>query len=426
MGVLKRLSLKLNNKKLYPRIKRYRFYRADIWGIMRWRRQWKYKRAILSIVRGKRKFYYRILENIYNGNKFSKRKYNYRANLFFTKRRLKLFYGILRDKQFGKLKNYFKNNRGDKLNNFFGVLERRLDVLLIRALYYRNIFKARIQIRNKNIYINSEKEFKIYKIVNVGDIISIKNKPNSFEFFPFVNKKGIDIVNKQEKVMQEFIYNIYYNDKRIQQQLSSEFFQTFLKIFKISKETYLYMFNFFERFLLFLINFFDKLCNLGANLFLRINNILSQNYIELGKALRETFLTLLYYDFNSEIIGYASLRNRWKHFFKYISSKIIDLKKNTFFRFFIKNQPLINTFKKYRFWRLSKKAFLRIFHQIYGKKKRIKFLRPSWFGFPPYIEVNYKIHRLIIVQRPTQKMIKYPFKTKTKLFFEYWNNKAFI
>src|SRR5690348_2823849 len=91
------------NKIHYLKIKTYNFYRKDIWGLLKWKRLYKFKKLIYGFMRLKRKFYYAILYHVYKGIQFFFKKYNYKTNLLFTKKRLKFFYNFFSDTYVGKL-----------------------------------------------------------------------------------------------------------------------------------------------------------------------------------------------------------------------------------------------------------------------------------------------------------------------------------
>ena len=46
-------------------------------------------------------------------------------------------------------------------------------------------------------------------------------------------------------------------------------------------------------------------------------------------------------------------------------------------------------------------------------------------GYPSYLEINYKIHIILIVRNPKQKLIFYPFNVRNKLFYDYFERKSY-
>ncbi len=92
----------------------------------------------------------------------------------FAKQKLKGYYGSVGEKQF---RNYFKEaNRlkGDAGKNLIGLLERRLDAVVYRALFVPTVFAARQFVNHKHVTVNG-------KVVNIpsyqvkeGDVIEVR------------------------------------------------------------------------------------------------------------------------------------------------------------------------------------------------------------------------------------------------------------
>lgn len=72
--------------------------------------------------------------------------------------------------------------------------------------------------------------------------------------------------------------------------------------------------------------------------------------------------------------------------------------------------------KKFRFFKISKKLYYRL------KKKKLVL----YSGYPPYLEINYKLHKIILVKEPEMQMIKYPFFLQNYLFFDYFKQKSYF
>lgn len=91
----------------------------------------------------------------------------------FAKQKLKGYYGSIGEKKF---RSYFKEaNRlkGDTGQNLIGLLERRLDAVIYRALFVPTVFAARQFVNHKHIKVNG-------KVVNIpsyqvkeGDVIEV-------------------------------------------------------------------------------------------------------------------------------------------------------------------------------------------------------------------------------------------------------------
>ncbi len=140
MGVYKGLYLQKTNRKVVLRVKSYSYYRKDIWGLLRWKKLFKHKKAVYNILKIVRKFYNIILQQVYKGVHFNVKRYGYVGTLFFAKRLLRLYYGNLRESFFGRLGRLVKRKSGVLINYFF---------------------------------------------VRIGDVISIKSSPAFLGFFNF-------------------------------------------------------------------------------------------------------------------------------------------------------------------------------------------------------------------------------------------------
>ncbi len=92
----------------------------------------------------------------------------------FAKQKLKGYYGSIGEKQF---RRYFKEAtrlKGDAGKNLIGLLERRLDAVIYRALFVPTVFAARQFVNHKHVTVNG-------KIVNIpsyqvkeGDVIEVR------------------------------------------------------------------------------------------------------------------------------------------------------------------------------------------------------------------------------------------------------------
>ncbi|PCK00240.1 MAG: 30S ribosomal protein S4 [Zetaproteobacteria bacterium] len=92
----------------------------------------------------------------------------------FAKQKLKGYYGSIGEKQF---RRYFKEAqrlKGDAGMNLIGLLERRLDAVVYRALFVPTVFAARQFVNHKHVTVNG-------KVVNIpsyqvkeGDVIEVR------------------------------------------------------------------------------------------------------------------------------------------------------------------------------------------------------------------------------------------------------------
>ena len=104
-----------------------------------------------------------------------------------AKQRLKGYYGSIGEKQF---RRYFKEAdrlRGDTGQNLIGLLERRLDAVIYRAMFVPTVFAARQFVNHKHITVNG-------KLVNIpsyqvkeGDVIEVKDSSRTI---PMVIEAG--------------------------------------------------------------------------------------------------------------------------------------------------------------------------------------------------------------------------------------------
>lgn len=122
-----------------------------------------------------------------------------------AKQKLKFYYGNISEKQFRKLFKEATKLKGDASENFIGLLERRLDIIIYRSNFAPTVFAARQFVNHKHVKVNG-------KIVNIpsyrlkaGDVIEVRDK--SKEITPLleaVQKKERDIpgyieVNDKDK-----------------------------------------------------------------------------------------------------------------------------------------------------------------------------------------------------------------------------------
>ena len=193
MGYNKYLIVTFLNKRNFYLIKTYTYQKKDIWGQLRLKRLFDFKKVLYSIMKNRRRFYYLILNTVFKGVKFMQKEYSYMANLMFTKKQLKLFYGSLRDKYFGKLGMLVKRSMGDIVNYFYSFLERRIDVLLLRSLFTCNVRHARFFIWSRCVFLNDFTIINIVRhIMNIGDLIVVNARPSNLFFFRLGADKSID------------------------------------------------------------------------------------------------------------------------------------------------------------------------------------------------------------------------------------------
>lgn len=91
-----------------------------------------------------------------------------------AKQKLKGYYGNIGEKQFRKYYYEADRLRGDTGQNLIGLLERRLDAVVYRAMFVPTVFAARQFVNHRHVTVNG-------KIVNIpsylvkeGDVIEVR------------------------------------------------------------------------------------------------------------------------------------------------------------------------------------------------------------------------------------------------------------
>ena len=93
-----------------------------------------------------------------------------------AKQKLKFYYGNISEKQFRKIFKAATKIRGDASENFIGLLERRLDIIIYRSNFVPTVFAARQFVNHKHVMVNG-------KVVNIpsykikpGDVVEIRDR----------------------------------------------------------------------------------------------------------------------------------------------------------------------------------------------------------------------------------------------------------
>lgn len=89
------------------------------------------------------------------------------------RKKLSIFYGSLSKKQLQKYFLESNSAQGEFSKKFIGLLERRLDVILYRSQFVKNIATARQLILHKKVVVNQKKISIPSYLANPGDVISI-------------------------------------------------------------------------------------------------------------------------------------------------------------------------------------------------------------------------------------------------------------
>lgn len=266
MGYYKYLTTNFLNKRHFYVLKMYSYYRKDIWGQLRVKRLFKYKKVLYNILKRKRRFYNIMLYSVYKGVKFMNKNYTYKANLMFMKKCLKLFYGFIRDSYFGKLGLFVKRSMGDVVNYFYSLLERRIDVLVYRSLYSLTIRHSRLFTFRRVLTINDD--IFIYDpktVLKVGEFLTLSARPFNFLFNQLGSDKSIETY-KYRKYLYFLVRSIFLDWEDFEPQ--RELFELFVKMSfpkhkgfesEILQLIYLFISRFYIFFILMLRAFSKKL-----------------------------------------------------------------------------------------------------------------------------------------------------------------------
>jgi ribosomal protein S4 len=101
------------------------------------------------------------------------------SNLLLSRKKLRLRYGF---HKMGSLKKILNKNLNLKMNSrrilkvleFCSLLERRLDVILLRLGFVSSLFEAKHLISHKKIYLNGKSISRSARFLKKGDIISLE------------------------------------------------------------------------------------------------------------------------------------------------------------------------------------------------------------------------------------------------------------
>lgn len=98
------------------------------------------------------------------------------GNQLKAKQRMKFYYGNISEKQFFNTFVLANTMKGDVSENFVGLLESRLDVVVYRANFVPTVFAARQFVNHKHVTVNG-------KVVNipsyrlkVGDVVQVRDR----------------------------------------------------------------------------------------------------------------------------------------------------------------------------------------------------------------------------------------------------------
>lgn len=116
-----------------------------------------------------------IRKNIFNKQIQYRRSSDFLLKLK-ERKKLYILYGNLSKKFFQNKYKQAHNYQGKRIENFLTLLETRLDVVLYRICFFKNIYSARQSINHNQVLVNGKiLNIPTYK-VNPGDVISVASK----------------------------------------------------------------------------------------------------------------------------------------------------------------------------------------------------------------------------------------------------------
>ncbi len=93
-----------------------------------------------------------------------------------AKQKLKGYYGNITEKQFKSIYKEASRLKGDTGENLVGLLERRLDALVYRAMFVPTVFAARQFVSHGHVKVNGRRvNIPSYRL-KVGDVVEVREK----------------------------------------------------------------------------------------------------------------------------------------------------------------------------------------------------------------------------------------------------------
>ena len=111
-----------------------------------------------------------------HGKSTKKRKTSDYGTQLEAKQKLKFYYGNMNERQFRNVYRKALKKRGNTTENFIGLLERRLDMVIYRAKFATTVFSARQLINHGHIKVNGKKVNISSCLVSEKDTIELKDK----------------------------------------------------------------------------------------------------------------------------------------------------------------------------------------------------------------------------------------------------------
>lgn len=134
---------------------------------------------VLKLVLYNKRLYRTKKEDLRYNFLFAKKKYTQRGLVFLNKQKLRYFYFNINLSQFKKYFLYAQKQRFNLIDNFFGILESRIDVILYRLNFVSKMFESKHLLLNKKVFINNQNVTKPSFLVKPGDQIYVND--NTFK-----------------------------------------------------------------------------------------------------------------------------------------------------------------------------------------------------------------------------------------------------
>lgn len=461
MGYIKRTLTPFINKRNFYLIKTYAYYRKDIWGFMKLKRLYKYRKAIYSMLKRKKRYYGMMLYRVYRGIKFFNKDITYKSNLFFIKKRVKLFYNSLKDKSFVKMGLLVKRRFGILINYFYSLLERRVDVILYRTAYALTVRFSHNFINNGLVFLNKKVVVFPGSVLLMGCFLRVRTRylVNPF-FFRYRISRSLETYKWRNHIYNA-IKNVFVDwdlFNEFSQELLPRFFRLSYSVrsFRNKKKLvlrllkklpfilYCYMYfllkklkrfkvyrkrkpfakmkkPFFAGFFIAHIYIIFELCNRFYYLKKAVYRYLSvtfrYNLTTKNPKLKKLLKKQLWKprpDF-LQLYGVYNIRIRLKKMFYILRPRWYN---RVFTRIDTKRRYKIFFRKVYRFWKFSKNAYM-----LFKNLPRLYFV---YKGYLSHFEVNYKIHVILLVTEPKLNTITHNFGLNKWSFFDYLRRKAYF
>ena len=110
-----------------------------------------------------------------------------------AKQKLKGYYGNITERQFLRTYKEADRMKGDTSENLIGLLERRLDAVIYRAMFVPTVFAARQFVNHGHINVNGRRvNIPSYK-VKPGDTVEVRDKSKQLE----IVLKSVDLKERE-------------------------------------------------------------------------------------------------------------------------------------------------------------------------------------------------------------------------------------